>query len=91
MIVGGLDCTLTELYNFYFCLLNRMVKISNQLTRVVHTLKYFTQNDWVWTNHNTATLQAALSESDRKVCAHAPFSHTPVISPTPTLSPYLVV
>lgn len=50
-----------------FFFFSSMVKISNQLTRVVHTLKYFTQNDWVWTNHNSAAIQAALSESDKKV------------------------
>lgn len=66
-IGSRIPCYLMDLYLRFIGKRPRMVKISNQLTRVVHTLKYFTQNDWVWTNHNSVALQAALNEHDRKI------------------------
>ncbi|XP_041471923.1 fatty acyl-CoA reductase 1-like [Lytechinus variegatus] len=44
-----------------------MVKLNHKIKNMVYTLKYFTNNQWEWTNGNTAILSAAMSEEDRKV------------------------
>nr|XP_054761651.1 LOW QUALITY PROTEIN: fatty acyl-CoA reductase 1-like [Lytechinus pictus] len=44
-----------------------MLKVNQKITKMVHTLKYFTQNTWEWTNQNTIALSAAMNEEDRKV------------------------
>ncbi|XP_030845030.1 LOW QUALITY PROTEIN: fatty acyl-CoA reductase 1 [Strongylocentrotus purpuratus] len=45
----------------------QMMKVNSKITKMVHTLKYFTNNTWEWTNQNTIALSAAMSEEDRKV------------------------
>ncbi|XP_041471919.1 fatty acyl-CoA reductase 1-like isoform X1 [Lytechinus variegatus] len=44
-----------------------MLKVNQKITKMVHTLKYFTNNTWEWTNQNTIALSAAMNEEDRKV------------------------
>ncbi|XP_063961034.1 fatty acyl-CoA reductase 1-like [Lytechinus pictus] len=44
-----------------------MVKLNHKIKNMVYTLKYFTNNQWEWTNENTAILSAAMSKEDRKV------------------------
>ncbi|XP_071495032.1 fatty acyl-CoA reductase 1-like [Diadema antillarum] len=43
-----------------------MARMNSKITKMAHTLKYFTTNTWEWTNQNTAALSAAMSEEDRK-------------------------
>ena len=44
-----------------------MVRLYDRMEKSMHILKYFTQNEWVWTNGNCEALIAAQPESDRKV------------------------
>lgn len=43
-----------------------MAKMNSKITKMVHTLKYFTNNTWEWTNQNTVALSAAFNEEDKK-------------------------
>lgn len=44
----------------------RMMRLYDRIAKSMHTLKYFTQNDWVWTNANVEALMASIPESDKK-------------------------
>ena len=44
-----------------------MMRLYDRIAKSMHTLKYFTQNDWVWTNANVEALMASIPESDKKV------------------------
>ncbi|XP_072047435.1 fatty acyl-CoA reductase 1-like [Amphiura filiformis] len=44
----------------------RMVRVCDRIAKSMYTLKYFTQNDWVWSNRNCEALMNALPDTDRK-------------------------
>ncbi|XP_072047460.1 fatty acyl-CoA reductase 1-like [Amphiura filiformis] len=62
-----IPCMVTDLYMKLTGKKARMVRLYDRIAKSMYTLKYFTQNDWEWSNRNCEALMNALPDTDRKV------------------------